>query len=275
MRIVLATDGSKGARAAAGVLADLPLEGDCSLEVVHVAADGTDPNSVSRLLNESLELLSHSTATLTSSVRHGHAVETLLNGLQQHPADLLVVGATGHSGVARLLLGSVAERLAMHAPCPVLVVRPDTGGLRRILVGVDGSKDSIRAARWIAALPLDPSAEIRILGMAPNHREIAAEHLMVMPPLVDHPTSLGDWQRVRLRAPLDALCAEIEASGRRCSVEIRSGDPGSGIVGTAEDEGCDLVVVGSKGLTGLDRFLLGSVSANVLRHAPCSVLVAR
>jgi nucleotide-binding universal stress UspA family protein len=63
-------------------------------------------------------------------------------------------------------------------------------------------------------------------------------------------------------------CAEVETYSRQ-------GDAADAIVDIAEEQGCDLIVVGNKGMTGAKRFLLGSVPNKISHHAPCSVLIVR
>jgi nucleotide-binding universal stress UspA family protein len=64
-------------------------------------------------------------------------------------------------------------------------------------------------------------------------------------------------------------------AARSLTTEVAPGDAASLLLDTARDHKADLLVVGSHGSTGLDRFLLGSVSEKVLRHAGCSVLIVR
>jgi universal stress protein A len=76
-------------------------------------------------------------------------------------------------------------------------------------------------------------------------------------------------------AHLESLCKEIKTSGVDCSASVRIGVPYEEILEEAEKIAPDLIITGSKGRSGLARFLLGSTTERVVRHAPCSVLVAR
>jgi nucleotide-binding universal stress UspA family protein len=73
----------------------------------------------------------------------------------------------------------------------------------------------------------------------------------------------------------DALAAPFASAGIRAATEILSGDPAQTLLAAAEQRGADLVVLGSHGLAGGGRFVLGSVSERVLRHAHCSTLVVK
>jgi nucleotide-binding universal stress UspA family protein len=75
-----------------------------------------------------------------------------------------------------------------------------------------------------------------------------------------------------LPAPLTGVLAE---PGRRVTAEVKSGDPADMLLETVREREADLIVVGARGLSARDRYLMGSVAGNVLRHAPCSVLVVK
>jgi nucleotide-binding universal stress UspA family protein len=86
--------------------------------------------------------------------------------------------------------------------------------------------------------------------------------------------SLDEWQREKTQARLKELVGQFPAAAAPVT-ELRSGDPDDELVHVAIDEGADLLVVGSHEHRGIERFLLGSTSEKVLRHAPCSVLVVK
>jgi nucleotide-binding universal stress UspA family protein len=71
------------------------------------------------------------------------------------------------------------------------------------------------------------------------------------------------------------LAETMTALGLTGEIEVTIGPPSDAIVKVAEEKGADLVVIGTSGRSGIDRLLLGSVAKAVIRHAPCSVLVAR
>jgi nucleotide-binding universal stress UspA family protein len=273
MRILFATDGSPESQGAAALLADLPLETDSTITVAHVREDEEltrDP-----VLAAAQKALSHATAAVQFLAPVGHPAEEIVEAAERAPADLVVLGSRGHSAVERFFVGSVAERVARHAPCPVLVVRPPVRPLRQVVIGVDSSDASTAAVAWLRGFPLPDDCEVRLVTAVANLYQISHEHFVLMPPIVEQQTSLADWERERAQARLEQLAGELRESGRSVVTELRTGDSASELLDVAETEGADLIVVGSHGLTGLDRFLLGSVSENVLRHAHCSVLIVR
>jgi nucleotide-binding universal stress UspA family protein len=167
---------------------------------------------------------------------NGDAAAVLLNEAQH--ATLLALGSHGRRRAAGMLLGTVAARMLHEAPCPVLIARPardpDTWP-QAIVVGVDGSAESELAVAVGRSVASSCRAELRIVS-AMNDQV--------------------DRDAARRIAPELA-----ERDGRALGVLL------------TESETADLVVVGSRGLQGLES--LGSVSERIAHQASCSVLVVR
>jgi len=179
-------------------------------------------------------------------------------------ADLLVLGARGTGGFAALLLGSVSERVAEQASRPVAVVRaraPVRGG--RVVVGVDGSGPSRAALRWAAAEAHARDAELDVVHA---WRMPAVALSPWMPPFMGY-----DELEAAGRAILDEALGDPALTGVRAHGHLRYDTAASALLERAADAG--LVVVGSRGLGRLSAALLGSVSRQVLHHAPCPAAV--
>jgi nucleotide-binding universal stress UspA family protein len=121
----------------------------------------------------------------------------------------------------------------------------------QILLATDGSDGALMGARFLAQLPLDETSRLTLLTVLPEADE-------------------GD-ATAALAPSRDLLC-HGQAS---LHTQVRRGHPAEEIIRAAETSPTDLIVVGSRGLSALPRFLVGSVSERVARHAPCSVLLAR
>jgi nucleotide-binding universal stress UspA family protein len=275
MRLVYATDSSPAALATAGILAELPFEATDTVVLLTVTGEHGITGAVQ---DASAEALRCSTASIRREMRRGHPVEEILRAAAEHPTDLVVVGSHGRSGVARLLLGSVAERVAREAPCSVLVTRPPARPFRRVVVGIDGSGPeelarSEQVVAWLRAFPLPAGCEVRLVTVLPNFHDPA--RAMLTPPLAGNVMQLAGQEREQAHDQLDRLTQLLADNERPVVAEIRSGDPVVALAAVAEDEGADLIVVGTSDPRGLERALLGSVAEGVLRSAPCSVLVVR
>jgi nucleotide-binding universal stress UspA family protein len=208
---------------------------------------------------------------LSSQLLTGMPRQEIVRLLEGDPAfDLVVMGTHGRTGLARILLGSVAEGVVRHAPCSVLAVRPD-GEVRpfaRVLCPIDFSASSQHAVELAAGLVQPRSAEITLLHV------------------IDPPAVYTRGQRTlelirdldRYAAEhLDRWAAELAARAPAPVAKLcRVGHPGAEILKLLDKRPAfDLVVMGSHGRTGLERVLLGSVAEKIVRHAKCPVMVAR
>jgi nucleotide-binding universal stress UspA family protein len=183
-------------------------------------------------------------------------------------AELVVVGARGLGGFRGLLLGSVSQQVLHHAAVPVAIVRGDAsspvrGG--RIVVGVDGSDQSVAALRWALVEGAARKATVEIVhvwdapvGYGPVTAMTGADVGVV---------------EEGARQLVDEVLAQAQEGVPAVDVErtIAPGGAAARLLDAAE--GADLVVVGRRGLGGFGRLLLGSVSEHVARHAPCPVVV--
>jgi nucleotide-binding universal stress UspA family protein len=131
-----------------------------------------------------------------------------------------------------------------------------------IVVGTDGSETAREAVRQATRLAATVGARIELVS--------AYEPVPATPP--------EGWSVSPRPAVEDALreaAQEIAAAGVEVGTYARQGDPAAALLDVAEERRSDLIVVGNKGMTGADRFLLGSVPNKVSHHAPCSVLIIR
>ena len=201
--------------------------------------------------------------------RIGPPDEVLASAAHDEHAELIVVGTHGHTGVARFLLGSVANATVRRAPCDVLIVRggPVQKPFEKPLVATDFSPAAAKAL-GNATFVLAPGTQLAVV------------HAWQLPAGSWGATLLGQarfpWSTVRdavlasARTQADDLIAE---HGPGFEVELVQGPPAQVITETAERRGNDLIVVGAHGNRGFRRLLLGSVAESTVRHAHCSVLV--
>lgn len=182
---------------------------------------------------------------------------------KQIKARLTVVGTQGRTGLRWLLLGSVAQRVVRMSANDVLVARPTwREGYHRILVAMDYSASAERALDGALALAA-PGAEIDVVHFEGTLSAIESIRREDREALADE-----------LRRQADELLARKARPGVELHFHLSSGAPMPGIIHWLETHHHDLAAVGSHGLRGIRRGLLGSVSESVVRHAPCSVLVA-
>lgn len=145
----------------------------------------------------------------------------------------------------------------------------------KILLATDGSAKAAEAGAWLAAVPLAPETELQVLTVLPDSptwSEIFGGHLTSNASLIEE---VEKEQRERAERTLQEAAAPFRDRVARLVTTAVSGHPGSEIVRVAEEERAGLVVVGSRGRTGLAAALLGSTAEFVAKRAPCSVLVVR
>lgn len=283
MRVLVATDGSKEAVAATEWLRTFPLPKSTMVRVLAVAQLRPTPESVQqlrrRLLEQARSIASEARAALAGrwpsteeQVSEGDPRVEIVQAAEDLAADLVVVGGRGLSPLKRALLGSVSTTVVRHVPCPALVVKGRRRGLRTALLALDGSADSLRAARFFASLPLDPGLRLRLLAVV--ELPILATGPETSGGLPPMDQLLRDWQA---QAERTLRSVEADFKGRVAGIEVSVvvGRPDEQIVSAASDPQVDLVVVGARGLGAFRRMLLGSVSEYVLHHAACPVLVVR
>jgi nucleotide-binding universal stress UspA family protein len=201
---------------------------------------------------------------VTTSLRHGPVVPELR--ALSRDARLLVVGPG-----PRRRPGHVALHLAAHAQCPVAVVRDDgettrgaaSGLARPVVVGVDGSPCSLEAARRAAQAAVARGARLRVVHARPT---VAAPYgTGAVPSVADD----ADPAHAATRTLAESLRADHP--GLEVETVLVDDDPAHAVIDAAEH--AQLVVLGSRGLGAFRGMLLGSVSHEVVRDAPCSVLV--
>lgn len=290
--IVVGVDLSAPSEQALERAAGLALHGGATLVMVHAQADDAPIENVD---NEVLKQIGEVSAAVRAEEvkrlaekqqqlaargihvelvhRTGPPGEVISEVAKERNADLIVIGTHGHTGLQRFLLGSVAAAVLRHAPCDVLVCRglSRPSPFLRPLVATDFSAAAARALRNAAALTA-PDAPIEIV------------HAWQLPAGSWGATLLGQarfpWSTVRdavlasAQTQADKLIAAFPDLRPRLHVQLIQGPPQSVITSAAETGGHDLIAIGTHGHRGFRRLLLGSVAESVIRHAPCSVLVA-
>lgn len=189
--------------------------------------------------------------------------------------DLIVLNAHGQRGLARLLLGSVASEVVRTAKCPVLSIRERTAphpldANKKILIPVDFSEhatEAIRVGRHIAEI-YDASLQLLHVLEQPLH---PAFYNMGATSIKDLQPDIEDRAKKALR---DAYAA---TRGPEVPVEthILEGRAAQQVPRFANDDGADLILISSHGLSGIPDYLLGNVAEKVLRHAQAPVLVVK
>lgn len=207
--------------------------------------------------------------------RIGHPVAEILHVAEETDAGLVVVGSRGLGRLRRKLLGSVSEGVVRHAHCAVLVVRGGCGELGPavpLVLAVDGSRETAPAT--------EAAAEISRATGCTVHLVYALQIERYRP--YPGPETWEGWEEDLARAELDATrwlkghAEDLKAKGARTvEAHLFRGEPDGAILRLVDTLGAGLVVLGSRGLGGIRRAFLGSVSESVMHNAGCPVMIVR
>lgn len=286
-KILVPLNGSEMAEKALGCLARFASPTDTELVLVGVVETlryvSSRHNALERVaavseqyehyFQEMRERLQVEGYEVTSVVCEGDAATEILNLADSSGADLIAMMTHGRSGVARWILGSVAERVLQGTTLPLLLVRKQAhsqhGKIQRLLVPLDGSALAERALTYAQKLAQETGAELtllRILSTADVELEVSR-----WPPDEEDPAY---GRRVTLaRSYLKKLARRMQDSGIECRYRVLRGDPGSCICTTARRSHADMIVMTTRGCSGVTRWILGSVANEVIRGASCPVMV--
>jgi nucleotide-binding universal stress UspA family protein len=207
-----------------------------------------------------------------SAVVHGRPADAILGDASQFEPDLIVAGSRGHGPIATMLLGSVSAELVDRAPCPVLVARGP--GIGATLLAYDGSEEANEALVLLRRWPALSGQRTAVIGVAqpPLLWRSGIAPGMYRQVIDDYSDELAQLQAEYAELAADAA-GQLKEAGIEAVAERRTGDPAQEILLAAEERGASLIVMGSRGRTGLKRVVLGSVARNVLINAKASVLV--
>lgn len=286
-RILFPTDFSESAQHALKQAVELALVHKATLFIFHAILLHTDdPQQLKSQLNEYLDKLEKETlerlqsksdeikgrgvAVEISTEKSVSPFEAIMDKAATIGPDLIVMGTHGRSGFGKLLLGSVAEKVLRHAPCHVLTVGMDSaiaegaGGFERVLVPVDFTEHS-RKALNLASTLLSKKGKLILVHVAatPIHPSFYAggvTRLFQLDPELPQriEANLSEW--------LGDLPGEVVAAEGEAHSEIMN-------VGTEKE--AQLIVIGTRGLSGVEHFLMGSVTEKIVRFSKIPVLTVK
>jgi nucleotide-binding universal stress UspA family protein len=210
------------------------------------------------------------------AISGGPAFDEICRVAQNIAADLIVMPTHGRTGLKHVFLGSTAERIVQHSPCPVFVVREKkrrskTGPLHSIntiLVPVDFSDCSREGLQYAIGFANEFGTRIILLHATYLGYIYSSEGTAIY----DIP-ALQKAARKDAQRHMRQLVRSVNFEGVKFETAFTDGSPASDICAFAKDHDVDLIVTSTHGLTGLKHALIGSVAEQVVRRAFCSVLV--
>lgn len=249
-------------------------------------------------LDQAMQSFQEAELKVEAILKAGHPAASINSYAQEINADLIIIGAQGLRSALGILLGGVAQQVVEYAHCPVLVVRAPFNGIRRVLVADDGSPYSQKAIEYLAppCMGAESPASARRCSWLPPAAAITVMH--VLPPPIPYEVAARAYTlgpEVVYAAPTEpldvvAIMADEERQGRRILQEAEAvfaaagigiqtqmvrGDAAAELIQYTKDQATDLVICGSRGLSGISGWLVGSVSRKLVHYSGCSVLIVK
>jgi len=299
MRILLATDGSECSENTAKFLTRINWSPQDSITVFHAIYALPFPEDqkfhYDTLLSVKKEIaprILDSAVALLKPVQAGISVEIsefsprectpdqcIMNAARSAKADLIAMGARGIKGIAAAFVGSMARRVTAHSSLPVLVVKRDekgSSGPLKILFAADGSGHSRAAGELLSSIPFPDHAEVTILHVIASGFSDLPERfaLEINDRIKETVASTREREFAESERILEEAGTSLAGKFRAVSFRSKVGDPSVEIVKAALSGEMDIIAMGCRGLHER-KGMMGSVSKNVLTHAPCSVLVGK
>ncbi|MDH4328211.1 MAG: universal stress protein [Nitrospira sp.] len=181
-------------------------------------------------------------------------------------ADLIVMGTRDLARLTEVFIGSVSHRVLVHSTVPTLIVKGAARPVSKVLLAVEGQEDAARLQAWLMAHPFKSPVSLTVLSVV-SSPPVTSEHGMVEPDVA------SDERTLKARQIVDDTAKALNGPQCMASADVRGGDPAAIICEVGK--GYDLIVVSSHGRTGVRRFLMGSVSEDIVHRADRSVLVVR
>jgi nucleotide-binding universal stress UspA family protein len=220
-------------------------------------------------------------APVRTAVRHGDAASEIVAAASAEEIDLIVMTTRGRTGFARGLLGSVADRVVHSTPLPILLVRSDVSAgmdaplapFKNVIVPLDGSKRAEAALEHAEAI-------------ARAYRATIVPMKVVQPPTLAYSAGPNVWSGTFVNELDQALSADalkyvkgvasrLKREGHEASPLIEHGVPTMRIVEVAGSRPESVIVMTTRGHTGMTRWVLGSVADGLVNAAPVPVLLVR
>lgn len=288
MRVLLFTDGQPGARAATTWLERFAPAEPSALRIVAIAQTPPLSTRFSSALRSLRKLVLEQSRRLCEEARAGLAGrwldvsvdviegdphERLLRAAEQWKPELVVLGR-GAAGEPSPSLGSVARLGAHHLECSVLVVDRAPDAVGEIVLGMDGSPSAREASRLLSRFGFTPPPHVRALGIVNSswRRNLDLESL---PPAIRSALEETEVQEAADARARLARATKPFADHGIVESEVAIGNPVEVLLGAARRRPADLIAVGHQGIEPVRRLTLGSVTAQLLVAAPCSLLIGR
>jgi nucleotide-binding universal stress UspA family protein len=296
LKVIWATDGSNSSHSAIPLLQEIVLPAAESLTVLTVGPNSflsgarPDPTFLlkvtaaakRRVLAEAEQKAEQEATLLDPAVpvkalaRWGNPINEVLREAKSEGADLVVMGAKGHSNLGLVLLGSVAQGVVQNSTRSVLIARPGADHhIERIVIGYDGSPHARNGIRFIERLALPPQVRFTLVKVIEPFGVPAGTPASYRKAALEEAHAINQRNTERAQEELEQVASKMDGAVGRIDIVVRAGVVNLEIDQLAKEQKADLIIVGSRKPSPVRHYLLGSVAEKLVRHSPTSVLVVR
>jgi nucleotide-binding universal stress UspA family protein len=293
-KILIAIDGSEHSLAAVKLVSELPIQSlpqgeNCLVTALGVLLlrDASDHATYMIPLKQAKKILKDAGYQVVIDLVLGYPAEVITNYAESHTPDLIVLGAKGLRATFGILLGGVAQQVVEYACCPVLVVRSPYMGIARALLAIDGSESSQLATQYMSRFPFSKDTKLYVVHVLPPAPILKPDYLIktwsiAEEAVQDYPI-VTEQEEQEMREEQEKLgeiyvsqtMQYLKSCGISASSTILRGDAATEIIEYAKKTDIDLIIAGSRGLSQMRSWLVGSVSRKLVHYAPCSVLLVK
>jgi nucleotide-binding universal stress UspA family protein len=277
--VLVPTDGSDCAAAAVGHAVDIASHYDATVHVLSVLDSRTlenaehqvqDGSRAETVVEEVTEEIADADLRVERAVRTGVPYEVILEYADEAGIGLVVMGTHGRTGVDRYLLGSVTEKVLRRSDVPVLTIRDTDDGsvhypYESVLVPTDGSDAAVAAADVGLDVATRYGSELHVVSIV----DVLSMGLDVRSEM------MTDALEASAREAVDDVADRAGGAVGGVETAVGYGSPYKQLQEYIEENDVGLVVMGTHGRTGLERYLLGSVTEKIVRTSPVPVLTVR
>lgn len=281
LKVLYATDGSAPAGSALALLEKSARRDDVEVTAFSVIGEVLAPSEdevrgAERTVGEAVERFLGAGFKADGRIARGQPATEIVAEAARGPFDLILMGAGNKEWLDRLLLGSQSTRVLHGAACSVLIVHeaPPEEGRTRILVGADGSADSKLSLEVVGSLAGPETCDATVLAVAQIPYPTFAGGPGVAYATTAYTEDIERELTASARRFAEDAARSLRDAGFTTETKCVLGSAAIRLLEEAEKISADIVVVGSRGLGPLDRWVMGSVSDKMARHAPAA-LIAR
>jgi nucleotide-binding universal stress UspA family protein len=279
--VLVPLDGSDLAEQALGYALPIAKKHDATLHFVFVIrkdADASDDDDARQYLSTIIDQVDHESKT---HVRFGSPADEIIETADELEDPLIVMTTHGRTGIGRWIYGSVADKVVHASDAPVLLLRSGAGrvsgeSIERIMAPVDGSAYSEAALNFAKSMSATFGAELHVVRVAETASLYSSLGYETYAPGAGQPMSdVVEYMVNETHKYISGVTKELKGQGYDAQGAVLEGFAGEELLGYEKKIEPQLVVMATRGRSGFDRFIFGSVAERILKSGTTPVLMVK